>query len=296
MRENPPTNKKNYTMPFTLSHPVISIPLRRYLGDFGILSALFIGAMAPDFVYMLPPEFVYYYRLESHSLMGLLTVCLPLGVGFFYLYHLLMAPVITSAFPKALKHRLPEHLLLGRCPPSKNAHAVIVSILIGAATHIVLDAFTHENALTDYLTWFSTPLLTLDDWEIMPFRVVQHVGTVVGLVFIGWWIYRWYSETLPVENIVWQPSSTVRIGALLLIIVIPGIAGMFYTYKNMPSSDVLFGLHSLQHGIKFGIVGGGAVFIITSAVVGFFYQWLLYRDQNSTKKASPVNNKSKSMS
>ena len=101
MRENLTTHKKNYTMPFTLSHPVISIPLKRYLGDFGILSALFIGAMAPDFVYMMPPEFVYYYRLESHSLMGLIKVCLPLGIGFFYLYHLLMAPVIVSVFPKA---------------------------------------------------------------------------------------------------------------------------------------------------------------------------------------------------
>ncbi|WP_158278921.1 DUF4184 family protein [Leucothrix arctica] len=265
-------------MPFTLSHPVVSIPLRRYLGNFGILSALFIGAMCPDFVYMLPPEFVYYYRLESHSLMGLFTVCLPLGVGFFYLYHLLMAPVVTSIFPKPLKHRLPQHLLLGRCPPSNNAHAVIVSILIGAATHIIWDAFTHENALTDSLTWFSTPLLKLDGYQIMPFRVFQHVSTVGGLVLLGWWIYRWYKMTTPMQQLAWQPSLITQRCALLLILLIPGLAGLFYTYINMPSSNVLWGLHSLQHGIKFGIVGGGAVFIITSAIVGVFYQWLLYRE------------------
>ena len=283
MRENPPTHKKNYTMPFTLSHPVVSIPLRRYLGDFGILSALFIGAMTPDFVYMLPADFAYYHRLEGHSLMGLFKVCLPMGILFFYLYHLLMAPVIVAIFPKPLRNRLPDHLLLGRCPPSNNTHALILSILIGAATHIIFDAFTHENALTSYFTWISTPLLTLDGHPIMPFRVIQHGGTIIGLVLIGWWIFKWYKATAAKEVVAWQPSKLVRISTLLLIIIIPGIAGLIVTYQNMPSSDVLFGLHSLQHGIKFGIVGGGAVFIITTAVIGLFYQLLLYRDnKNST--------------
>ena len=171
---------------------------------------------------------------------------------------------------------------MGRCPPSNNAHAVIVSLLIGAATHIIWDAFTHENALTDYLTWLSTPLLTLDDYQIMPFRVFQHAGTVAGLALIGWWVYRWYKTTSPIQQLAWQPNSIIQRCALLLIILIPGLAGLFYTYINMPSSNVLFGLHSLQHGIKFGIVGGGAVFIITSAVVGVFYQWLLHRDIKST--------------
>lgn len=266
-------------MPFTLAHPIASIPLRRYMGDFGILSALFIGAMAPDFVYMLPPEFVYYYRLESHTLMGLIKVSLPIGIGFFYLYHLLMAPVICSVFPAPLKHRLPEHLLLGRCPPSNNSHAVIASILIGAATHIIFDAFTHENALTSAITWFSTPLMTLDGHPVMPFRIVQHAGTVIGLMLIAWWIFRWYRETPPTTKLIWQPSPRIWWCALLAIIMIPAIAGLIVTYQNMPSSDVLFGLHSLQHGIKFGIVGGGTVFIITSAVVGIFYQYLLYRDR-----------------
>jgi len=276
-------------MPFTLAHPIASIPLRRYLGDFGILSALFIGAMAPDFVYMLPEHFVYYYRLESHSLMGLIKVCLPIGIGFFYLYHLLMAPVIVSIFPKALKHRLPDHLLLGRCPPCNNAHAVIVSILIGAATHIIWDAFTHENAITGAITWFSTPLMTLDGHPVMPFRLFQHASTVGGLMVLFWWIYRWFKTTAVKAEVVWQPNKNVRIATLLLIGVICGAAGLYFTYINMPSSDVLFGLHSFQHGVKFGIVGGGAVFIITTAAIGVFYQYLLYRDLRSSNQ-QPTSN------
>ena len=41
-------------MPFTISHTVAVIPLYKYLGKFGALSALIIGSMIPDFEYIIP--------------------------------------------------------------------------------------------------------------------------------------------------------------------------------------------------------------------------------------------------
>jgi len=266
-------------MPFTLSHPVAAIPLKKYLGDYGVLSALFIGAMAPDFVYMLPSEFVYYYRLTSHSLMGLFKVCLPMGILFFYLYHLFMAPVIVSVFPESLLRRLPPHLCLGRCPPMNNGHAIIISILIGSATHIIWDAFTHADAIPQYIEPLRTPLLTLDNWEIMPFRVIQHLSTVLGLMLLLWWIWRWYCETEVSETIVWRPSINVRYITLFLLIMIPALVALYFAYTNTPDNQVLYGLHDLQLGLKFGIVSGGIALIITSSVIGLFYQGLLLRQK-----------------
>ena len=134
------------------------------------------------------------------------------------------------------------------------------------------------------MTWFSTPLLTLDGYPVMPFRLFQHASTVLGLMLLLWWIYRWYQKTSPKADLAWQPSNKVRLATLFTIISIPSLAAMYFTYKNTPSSDVLFGLHSLQHGIKSGIVGGGAVFILTTAAIGIFYQYLLYRDHKILNK------------
>jgi len=266
-------------MPFTLSHPVAAIPLKKYLGDYGALSALFIGAMVPDFVYMLPSDFVYYHRLSSHSLMGLFKVCLPMGILFFYLYHLFMAPVIVTAFPNKLKRRLPPHLLLGRPPPINNGHAIILSILIGAATHIVWDAFTHADGIPQYITLLSTPLTTLDNWAIMPFRVLQHLGTVLGLMLLLWWIWQWYRDTPMADHVIWQPNPSVRYVTLFLLVLIPVLVGLFFAYTNTPDNDVLFGLHDLQLGLKFGIVSGAVALIITSSILGIFYQLLLLRQR-----------------
>ncbi len=268
-------------MPFTLSHPVAAIPLKKYLGDYGGLSALFIGAMVPDFVYMLPPEFVYYYRLTSHSLMGLFKVCLPMGILFFYLYHLFMAPVIVATFPAPLRRRLPPHLCQGQCPPMNNAHAIIISILIGAATHIIWDAFTHHDGIPEHIELLRTPLMTLDNWEIMPFRVIQHVSTVLGLMLLLWWIWRWYCQTTPADTVAWQPSPLVHKITLCLLVVVPSLVGLYYAYTNTPDNNVLFGLHDLQLGLKFGIVSGAIALIITSSVIGLFYQLLLYQQRKT---------------
>ena len=266
-------------MPFTLAHPVAAIPLKKYLGRYGGLSALYIGAMSPDFVYMLPSDFVYHYRLTSHSLMGLFKVCLPMGILFFYLYHWLMAPVIVSVFPDFLKRKLPQHLCLGQCPPMDNAHAIIFSILIGATTHIVWDAFTHSDGVPLYIEALRTPLMTLDNWDIMPFRVLQHLGTILGLMLLLWWIWRWFCNAESAESIAWEPSPRIRQSILFILVSVPMISALYFAYTNTPDSDVLFGLHDLQLGLKFGIVSGGITLIITSAILGIFYQWLLYRQR-----------------
>ena len=273
-------------MPFTLSHPVAAIPLKKYLGDYGGLSALFIGAMSPDFVYMLPSDFIYHYRLTSHSLMGLFKVCLPMGILFFYLYHLLMAPVIVAVFPETLLRKLPPHLCLGRCPPMNNGHAIILSILIGAATHIIWDAFTHADGIPQYIVPLSTPLLTLDNWEIMPFRILQHLGTILGLMLLLWWIWRWFWETEMANTIAWRPTPTIRYITLFLLILIPMLVALSFAYTNTPDNQVLYGLHDLQLGLKFGIVSGGIALIITSSLLGIFYQWLLYKKKNTLKSSN----------
>ena len=93
-------------MPFTLAHPAIMIPLQTRASRYqGLLSALIIGSMIPDFNYFLPLGVT---RFESHTWFALLWFSLPLGLVFYLIYHSLLAPVVYSFLPGKFQRRIPS--------------------------------------------------------------------------------------------------------------------------------------------------------------------------------------------
>ena len=85
-------------MPFTLSHTVAVIPLAKYSSKYGSISPLIIGSMVPDVAYLTP--ILVDQRVDSHSLLGIYLFCIPMGLTLYFLYHILMAPVLVSILPK----------------------------------------------------------------------------------------------------------------------------------------------------------------------------------------------------
>jgi hypothetical protein len=154
-----------------------------------------------------------------------------------------------------------------------------MSILIGAATHIIWDWLTHEGGIPQYITLLQQPVAVVDGYPIMSYRIFQHLSTVLGLMLLMWWIWRWYRETTKAHQVAWQPGPTLRYAALFLLVLVPGLVWLIVIYYSMPESDVLFGLHSLQLGFKQGLVAAAATLIVTTSVLGLVYQWLLYRSQ-----------------
>ncbi len=128
-------------MPFTLAHPAAAIPFKKLLGEFGDLSALIIGSMAADFIYFLPISFS---RIQTHSLPALIWFCLPTGIIAWLLFqHVLRTPLVAllpDSFQKCLVFS--EKVYYSGLKIS----GVILSILVGAATHILWDSFTHHSS------------------------------------------------------------------------------------------------------------------------------------------------------
>jgi hypothetical protein len=168
-------------MPFTLCHPAalaaLPSPIRHRLP----LAALAVGSMTPDFEYLL--------RLKplstwSHTLPGLVTFCLPVGLVTWVAWELIA--------------RAPTRELLAldtdghRCPMSPTSLAVATfAVIIGAATHLAWDAFTHSGRLGALLI----PQLEQEAWRIGSyslrwFSVLQHLSTVLGAVVLGLWYLR----------------------------------------------------------------------------------------------------------
>ncbi|MFJ6656752.1 DUF4184 family protein [Streptomyces sp. NPDC091377] len=179
-------------MPFTLSHTAAVIPLLR--SPF-VPVALVMGTMAPDIPYFLQTLRMtvaagdwyapFLNATTSHSPAGALTVTLPFTLGLVALYRLLRGPV--SAL-------LPPHLALPTPAPlrgvaewARHAGWLVLSALIGIATHLIWDSFTHVDG---YLVTRLAFLRESGAGGLSVARLLQHASTVAGLAALAVHLWR----------------------------------------------------------------------------------------------------------
>jgi hypothetical protein len=176
-------------MPFTLSHVAAVVPAYRPLARAHLFSAAVIGSMAPDFGVLMPDALA---RWQTHSAQALFTFCLPSGLLVWWLTQRLIKPAVIELLPDGPWTRArAEHppLRLSDLPIWLGAAA---GILLGAVTHLVWDAFTHEDArgvrllsrLDEYGPGFAGHPLRLYAW-------LQYGSSVLGLAVVALAIALW---------------------------------------------------------------------------------------------------------
>lgn len=173
-------------MPFTFAHPAAVIPLHRILRHHGVLSALVIGSMVPDFQNFLPFDVD---RSESHSIAGMFWFCLPIGLVAYLLFHLVMKQPLRELLPPGVAVRLgaPQAKLL----PSASGPMILLSLLLGIATHLFWDAFTHYSVFTLVIfPGLSTHLFSVGEYHFYPYKLLQHGSTLAGSLLVWYWIWR----------------------------------------------------------------------------------------------------------
>ena len=179
-------------MPFTFAHPAAAVPLRRPLGRYGVLSALAIGSLAPDLAYFLPLSVS---RNESHSLTGLLWFSLPVGLVSYVVFHILLKGPLLGLLPPVVFRRLGGCGLRFRSLPSVPWAGLILSLLCGAMTHLLWDAFTHDHApAVTVLPLLQAYLFSLGGYPVHVYKVLQHGSTGLGFLVMSWWLWQWLKE------------------------------------------------------------------------------------------------------
>lgn len=270
-------------MPFTLSHTVAAIPLNKALGNKTALSPLLIGSMVPDMAYLTP--YLVHQRMDSHSLVGIYLYCIPMGLTIYFLYHYLMAPVILSLTPTSIKRYLNPDLSLGKLP-NISAQVLLFSLILGALTHVLWDFFTHRSGgIPNYIPWMDTPLIRIDSYDIMPYRVLQHLSSLLGLGLLIYWIKRWYSNQKTNKSQQYQhwnaPKMLKRLSFFLLFIL-STIIGAIGGYLHLPETDVLFGMYSAQVFVRYAIVSGMGVFLLGCLSMGLIYQFRIRQENKNS--------------
>jgi hypothetical protein len=180
-------------MPFTLAHAAAAFPLRRTRL---ILSALIIGTFTPDL------EFFLRFAPKGpcgHTTRGLFLFCLPAGFIVFWLFHAVVKEPLAALMPRAVRQRVPaDPYPLPLWQPLQLA-LVLVSILVGALTHVLWDSFTHAGYWPAQHWQFLNQPFTLPLLGVVHlYKLLQYASTVFGCLAVGWWFLHWM-RTAPVQ-------------------------------------------------------------------------------------------------
>ncbi len=207
-------------MPFTLAHGAAALPFRRlHL----VFSGLLIGTFAPDFEYFLrlAPDSGF-----GHTLLGTFTLTLPLALLVLWLFHDFVKLPLARLLPDAIQRRLTSHLEEFRFRGAPRFALIVGSILVGIATHLAWDSFTHAN------TWFyhhwpilsqpvHVPILGL----IPLYKVFQHASTIIGTGVLSTWLVLRYRISKPSLDVLSNAASPTRKMAVSAVVTTVALAG-----------------------------------------------------------------------
>lgn len=230
-------------MPFTFSHPAIILPLTFLPRQWFSLTGLVIGSLTPDFEYFLRMRIKSNY---SHTIDGLFWFDLPLGLLLALLFHNIVRDRLFDNFPTLLKSRFLAFKKFDWNRHFKqNWLVVTISILIGAASHIFWDSFTHDHG---YFVQTIPVLQNSVDFlgrQIPILKILQHSSTLLGGLVIAFAIYKLPTNKTENENINLK-YWVILAGLTLTIISIRLLSGLdFKQYGNVIVTAISAGLISL---------------------------------------------------
>lgn len=238
-------------MPFTLSHAAAAWPFRRTRLDF---SALLMGCFVPDFPYFFLNEA---HGFQGHSLLGMFVFDLPAGLVALWLFHSFMKQPALIFFPDGVRRRLRAGAY-SFLPPSRLA-LIAVSILIGSATHILWDSFTHSFYWPARHWSFLRVNVELPVVEhIVMYKLLQYISSAAGLAFVAIWAWHWYRTTAPVEHPIARPYSTAQ--RVTLIAALPLVAICGGLLRAHESVKVVHDIRQIAYFATSGVITAITIF------------------------------------
>lgn len=180
-------------MPFTFAHPAIVLPLGRWMPKYVSLTGLIAGSMIPDAEYFIRFRVL---SLYSHTPAGIFWLDLPLALLGAFLFHLLVRIPLIDHLPGWLRSRLlVYHSFNWPSCFRKKWLVVIISILLGIASHLLWDGFTHEHGF--FVQRWATlgRTLTAGPVSVPGYKLLQHTSTAAGLCVIACYVFRLPAKT-----------------------------------------------------------------------------------------------------
>ncbi len=233
------------------------------MGRVSVMSALIIGSMAPDIAFLLP---IGVMRAESHSLGGLFWYCLPVGLVSYLLFHRLMKQPIIHLLPPPVFARLGLYDHSDWSISIRRLVPVLISLLVGAITHLVWDSFTHRGSwAVRNIGWLQIHLFTGGGFWIYLYTLLQWLCSLLGMGLLYRWIKRWQCTTpLPDSVRIHSLSSSQRWLYIAALIAASLGASVLEAWPYAVPEMIITTQELLIHTLLGGVGGFGAALIAYS--------------------------------
>lgn len=230
-------------MPFTFSHPAIILPLTYLPRKWFSLTGLVIGSLTPDFEYFLRMRVKSNY---SHTLEGIFWFDLPLALLLAFTFHNIIRNSLFDNLPTFLKSRFSTFKQFDwNRFFYKNWLVLIISILIGTASHLFWDSFTHNHGYFVETIPSLTNTIDLFGEQIPIFKILQHSSTLIGGLLITLAFYKLPTDSSGNKKINLK-YWTIFAGLTLTIISIRILSGLeIKQYGNVIVTAISAGIISL---------------------------------------------------
>ncbi len=243
-------------MPFTLSHPAAAVPFaRRGL----VLSALVVGSLSPDLIYFLCLS----VRCQfGHTLLGLFLFDMPVGLTLLWLFHTVLKYPLLSLFPARHQQCL---MPLAKTPfhfiPLRRFLLIVLSLLLGAITHIVWDSFTHSSGwMVQQFAVLKTPIIDMSQKAIKLHNILQHSSTLLGISLLSYWYYRWFRQapSAPIAALTCFSTRTKWLIILIIGLSAGGIGSIYAFLDIFPFASLrsfeIFAVKAVIYGMTIAFI------------------------------------------
>lgn len=244
-------------MPLTFpAHQAVVLPVKLRWPDRTDATAMCVGAAAPDLLYPVAG-----IEGSGHSVVGVVLGAVPLTMVICWVLRWRSALGVFANLPDAGPFRLHSYRAIVHRRPG--VAVTLFSALIGALSHVLLDAFTHSGRWGSELLGLDEVLFTLPVRGAMSgARVLQYLGHSLGsLIAIGLFLYigrsrrleQWYGEATVSNARTFTMTATARVQFWLVMAV---VASLVTAALSLAGGSTPF---SAIDGIVFGALAAGAL-------------------------------------
>ena len=173
-------------MPFTFSHPAIVLPFCKIKKIPLSITGLVMGSMVPDFEFLLRLKET---NVFAHRFPGILTFSVPFGILLSFIFHHIFRNTIIIHLPRYFRLKFTVFLSFNWTGYFKKHYGLfLISLCIGIASHLFLDAFTHEDGIFVLMNVAFYQTLTVFNQPLPVYVVLQLASSVVGALYVLWFV------------------------------------------------------------------------------------------------------------
>jgi hypothetical protein len=211
------------------------------------------------------------------------VACLPLGLALTAAFHGLLKRALFDLLPRGLRARVVRQVDAPIVWRPQTGFLVAFAVLLGAATHLVWDAFTHRGAWGVALVpGLGQSWLSIGDLAIAGYAVLQHGSSLLGLPLLLLVFVSWYRKApiAPVPPLRISPAAqrTWR----FLLVAAPTLWMLTTVVKCLMSASIQIAIYRLVEGVtQTGLV------ILLSCVVYAMYFAMTSRLEDTTGLVAP---------